>query len=64
MVHPAPANIKKSGTAFALAISVAILAASEQIEIPEAIEKYVIMGVLIWMERFVALKVHWIGIQA
>lgn len=46
VVNLAPADIKKSGTAFDLPIAIGILAASEQIENPEMIEKYVIMGEL------------------
>lgn len=46
VVNLAPADIKKSGTAFDLPIAIGILAASDQIEKIEAIEKYVIMGEL------------------
>lgn len=46
VVNLAPADIKKSGTAFDLPIAIGILAASEQIENAEAIEKYIIMGEL------------------
>ena len=46
VVNLAPADIKKSGTAFDLPIAIGILAASEQIEKKDAIEKYVIMGEL------------------
>ena len=46
VVNMAPADIKKSGTPFDLPIAVGILAASEQIQNKEAIEKYVIMGEL------------------
>lgn len=46
VVNMAPADIKKSGTAFDLTIAVGILAATEQIKNPEAIEQYVIMGEL------------------
>jgi len=46
VVNMAPADIKKSGTAFDLPIAIGILAASELISNHEAIEKYVIMGEL------------------
>ncbi|MBI1342850.1 MAG: YifB family Mg chelatase-like AAA ATPase [Terrimonas sp.] len=46
VVNLAPADIKKSGTAFDLPIAIGVLAASEQIQHKEAIEKYVIMGEL------------------
>ena len=46
VVNLAPADIKKSGTAFDLPIAIGVLAASEQFENREAIEKYVIMGEL------------------
>ncbi|MGN6398985.1 MAG: YifB family Mg chelatase-like AAA ATPase [Flavisolibacter sp.] len=46
IVNLAPADIKKSGTAFDLPIAMGILAASEKIEEPEALEKYIIMGEL------------------
>ena len=46
VINLAPADIKKSGTAFDLPIAVGILAASEQIKNLEALEKYVIMGEL------------------
>jgi magnesium chelatase family protein len=46
VVNLAPADIKKSGTAFDLPMAIGILAASEQIKNHEAIEKYVIMGEL------------------
>lgn len=46
VVNLAPADIKKSGTAFDLPIAIGILAASEQIGNKEAIDKYVIMGEL------------------
>lgn len=46
VVNMAPADIKKSGTPFDLPIAIGILAASEQIQNKEAIEKYVIMGEL------------------
>src|SRR5215203_2099189 len=39
VVNLAPADIKKSGTAFDLPIAIGILAATEQIENREAIEK-------------------------
>jgi magnesium chelatase family protein len=46
VVNLAPADIKKSGTAFDLPIAIGILAASEQLENKQAIEKYVVMGEL------------------
>ncbi len=46
VVNLAPADIKKSGTAFDLAIALGILGASEQIENKEALSQYVIMGEL------------------
>src|SRR6476660_8327898 len=46
VVNLAPADIKKSGTAFDLPIAMGILAASEQLENRQAIEKYVVMGEL------------------
>ena len=46
VVNLAPADIKKSGTAFDLPIAIGILAASQQLENKKAIEKYVIMGEL------------------
>lgn len=45
VVNLAPADFKKSGTAFDLPIALGILAASEQIS-AEAVEQYVIMGEL------------------
>ncbi|AHF16798.1 YifB family Mg chelatase-like AAA ATPase [Niabella soli] len=46
VVNMAPADIKKSGTAFDLPIAIGILAASEQIENAAALANYVIMGEL------------------
>src|SRR6476646_5833011 len=46
VVNLAPADIKKSGTAFDLPIAMGILAASEQLENKQTIEKYVNMGEL------------------
>lgn len=46
VVNLAPADIKKSGTAFDLPIAIGILAASEQLVNKQAIERYVIMGEL------------------
>ena len=46
VVNLAPANIKKSGTAFDLAIAIGTLGATEQIENPEKLADYVIMGEL------------------
>lgn len=46
VVNMAPADIKKSGTAFDLTIAIGILAATEQLKNSEVLEKYVIMGEL------------------
>jgi len=46
VVNLAPADIRKSGTAFDLPIALGILAASEQIKNSDALEKYMIMGEL------------------
>jgi magnesium chelatase family protein len=46
VVNLAPADIKKTGTAFDLSIAVGILGATEQIENPERLADYVIMGEL------------------
>ena len=46
VVNLAPADIKKSGSAFDLPIAVGILAASDQMKNKEALEHYVIMGEL------------------
>lgn len=46
VVNLAPADIKKSGTAFDLPIALGILGASEQMENSEAMANYVIMGEL------------------
>ena len=46
VVNLAPADIKKSGTAFDLPIALGILGASEQFENAEAMANYVIMGEL------------------
>jgi magnesium chelatase family protein len=46
VVNLAPADIRKSGTAFDLPIAIAILAASEQLPNPEVLAQYVIMGEL------------------
>ena len=46
VVNLAPADIKKSGTAFDLAIAIGLLAATEQLSNHEALSKYVIMGEL------------------
>lgn len=46
VVNLAPADIKKSGTAFDLPIAIGILAASKQLDNFESIEQYVIMGEL------------------
>ncbi|HEX2533983.1 MAG TPA: magnesium chelatase domain-containing protein, partial [Chitinophagaceae bacterium] len=46
VVNMAPADIRKSGTAFDLPIAIGILAASEQLKGLDAISRYVIMGEL------------------
>lgn len=46
VVNLAPADLKKSGTAFDLPIAIGILGASEQMNNPEALAQYVIMGEL------------------
>ncbi len=46
VVNLAPADIKKSGTAFDLPIAIGTLAATEQIENPERLADFVIMGEL------------------
>ncbi len=46
VVNLAPADIKKTGSAFDLTLAIGILAASEQLENFEAVAQYVIMGEL------------------
>ncbi|MEO8412517.1 MAG: YifB family Mg chelatase-like AAA ATPase [Ginsengibacter sp.] len=46
VINLAPADIKKSGTAFDLPIAIGTLAASEQLENPEKLTDYIIMGEL------------------
>jgi magnesium chelatase family protein len=46
VVNLAPADIRKSGSAFDLPIAIAVLAASEQISRPERLNDFVIMGEL------------------
>ena len=46
VVNLAPADIKKTGSAFDLPIAIGTLGATEQIQNPERLEKYVIMGEL------------------
>lgn len=46
VVNLAPADIKKSGTAFDLPIAIGTLGATEQIDNPERLAKFVIMGEL------------------
>lgn len=46
VVNLAPADIKKSGSAFDLPIAIGVLGASEQIENPERLAEYVMMGEL------------------
>ncbi len=45
-VNLAPADIRKTGSAFDLPIAIGVLGASEQIEEPERLKDYVIMGEL------------------
>ena len=46
VVNLAPADIRKTGTAFDLPIAIGTLGATEQIENPEKLSEYVIMGEL------------------
>jgi magnesium chelatase family protein len=46
VVNLAPADIKKTGSAFDLPIAIGVLGASEQIEQPERLANYVMMGEL------------------
>lgn len=46
VVNLAPADIRKSGSAFDLPIAIAVLAASEQITKPERLSDFIIMGEL------------------
>ena len=46
VVNLAPADIKKTGSAFDLPIAIGTLGATEQIQNPERLEKFVIMGEL------------------
>lgn len=46
LVNMAPADIRKAGSAFDLPITVGVLGASEQIEEPQRLKDYVIMGEL------------------
>jgi magnesium chelatase family protein len=46
VVNLAPANIKKTGSAFDLPIAIALLGASEQIVSPERLKEFIIMGEL------------------
>jgi magnesium chelatase family protein len=46
VVNLAPADIKKSGSAFDLPIAIGILAASGQLEYTEALQEYILMGEL------------------
>jgi magnesium chelatase family protein len=46
VVNLAPANIKKTGSAFDLSIAIAILGATEQLKEPERLKDYVVMGEL------------------
>ena len=46
VVNLAPADIKKTGSAFDLPIAIGVLGASEQIMEPERLSNYVLMGEL------------------
>ena len=46
VVNLAPADIRKSGSAFDLPIAVGLISASEQLVNPDAIQQYMIMGEL------------------
>src|SRR5262245_54832280 len=46
VINLAPADLRKTGSAFDLAIAIGILAASQQLENPERLQNYVIMGEL------------------
>lgn len=46
VVNLAPADIKKTGSAFDLPIAIGVLGASEQIEQPERLSEYIMMGEL------------------
>ena len=46
VVNLAPADIKKTGSAFDLPIAIGVLGATEQIEQPELLNQYVLMGEL------------------
>ena len=46
VVNMAPADIRKEGSAYDLTLAVGILAASEQIQNPDALSQYIIMGEL------------------
>ncbi|MEX6686062.1 YifB family Mg chelatase-like AAA ATPase [Danxiaibacter flavus] len=46
VVNLAPADIKKSGSSFDLPIAVGVLGASEQLDEPERLSEYIIMGEL------------------
>ena len=46
VINLAPADIKKSGSSFDLAIAIGILAANNQLKDPQRLKDYVIMGEL------------------
>ncbi len=46
VVNLAPADIKKSGSAFDLPIAIGILAASDQLDYSDALQEYILMGEL------------------
>ncbi len=46
IVNLAPANIKKTGSAFDLPIAIGVLGATEQLASPEKLQEYVLMGEL------------------
>lgn len=59
VVNLAPADIRKSGSAFDLPIALGILGASEQLENVELLKDYVIMGELSLDGSIQAIKVHY-----
>ncbi len=46
VINLSPADIKKSGTAFDLTMAIGILAASEQLQFPDKLKDFIIMGEL------------------
>src|SRR3954451_18120541 len=56
VVNLAPADIKKSGSAFDLPIAIGVLGASEQVEEPERLSNYIMMGELSWDGSIQSIK--------